>query len=146
MEMTRDVCGADTALVLDHGSHIFIWLGAARHRAVPEPQSNGWTHDVIEAAAQGFVAGLADGRFPVPEVRVAVEVLTSSTCIAADELHVACDHVLKHHFAMHPTRRHTRSMVASGWDGPLQVLSSTEMQAHVTMLQMHEATGRFISK
>ena len=68
-------CGADTALVLDHGSHIFIWLGANRSRdAAPEPQSNGWTRSVVEAAAQGFVAGIAEGRFPVPEVRVAVEV------------------------------------------------------------------------
>jgi hypothetical protein len=80
--MTRDVGGADTALVLDHGSHIFIWLGAARDHTVPEPQSSGWTRDVIEAAAQGFVAGLAEGRFPVPEVRVAVEVLPHPLAIA----------------------------------------------------------------
>jgi len=74
---------ADTALVLDHGSHIFIWLGTAHAGggggAGPESPANGWTRDVVEAAAQGFVAGLADGRFPVPEVRVAVEVLLRST-------------------------------------------------------------------
>ena len=67
----------DTALVLDHGSHIFIWLGTAHAggaAAGSETQGNGWTRDVVEAAAQGFVAGLADGRFPVPEVRVAFEV------------------------------------------------------------------------
>jgi len=68
--------------VLDHGSHIFIWLGTAHGGSAGaghESQANGWTRDVVEAAAQGFVAGLADGRFPVPEVRVAVEVLLRST-------------------------------------------------------------------
>ena len=67
--------------MLDHGSHIFIWLGTAHAcgnaGAGPASQASGWTRDVVEAAAQGFVAGLADGRFPVPEVRVAVEVLRS---------------------------------------------------------------------
>ena len=63
--------------MLDHGSHIFIWLGTASATAggtAGGAHANGWTQDVVEAAAQGFVAGLADGRFPVPEVRVAVEV------------------------------------------------------------------------
>lgn len=68
---------ADIALVLDHGSHIFIWLGSSHAGpggSAGGAQTNGWTRDVVEAAAQGFVAGLAEGRFPVPEVRLAVEV------------------------------------------------------------------------
>ena len=80
MASHRAGCVADTALVLDHGSHIFIWLGsdhADGAGAAASAQANGWTRDVVEAAAQGFVAGLADGRFPVPEVRVATEVMRS---------------------------------------------------------------------
>lgn len=55
-------------MVLDHGTHVFIWLGKSGGGV------DGWTQELMEAAAQGFVEGLAQGRSPVPEVRTAVEV------------------------------------------------------------------------
>lgn len=71
--------GADTAAVLDHGSHIFIWLGSGL------PASPGvetlaagagapWTRGRAEAACQQLVGALAAGRFPVPECRTVLEV------------------------------------------------------------------------
>lgn len=71
-DRTRDhphktcVCTTDVALVLDHGTHVFIWLGVSG-------SSSSWSQAVVEAAAQGFVAGLAEGRFPLPDVRVVQE-------------------------------------------------------------------------
>lgn len=62
--------------MLDHGTAVFIWLGASG--ALP----GGWNRAVLEAAAQGFVAGLAEGRFPVPEVRVALEVSIMKPCLS----------------------------------------------------------------
>lgn len=62
------VCATDVALVLDHGTHVFIWLGVSGSSS-----GSSWSQAVVEAAAQGFVAGLAEGRFPLPEVRVVHE-------------------------------------------------------------------------
>lgn len=70
---------ADTAAVLDHGSHIFIWLGSGL------PESPGaetlaaapgapWMRGRAEAACQQLVGALAAGRFPVPECRTVLEV------------------------------------------------------------------------
>jgi Gelsolin repeat len=61
---------SDTALVLDHGSHIFVWLGAQ----VGSVNDSAINSEVVNAACRHLVGSLAEGRFPVPEVRYAAEV------------------------------------------------------------------------
>jgi len=75
---------ADTAAVLDHGSHIFVWLGASLPVAAAPAAAGGagagalWTRASAEAACQRLLAVLAEGRFPVPECRTVLEVRLSS--------------------------------------------------------------------
>ena len=59
--------GAGPALVLDHGSAVFIYLGTLAARG-------SWSPEALASAAQGFVQGLAEGRLPMPEVRTIAEV------------------------------------------------------------------------
>lgn len=52
--------------MLDHGTHVFVWLGGDAASAKDAPA-------VREACAR-FAAGLTAGRTPLPELRTVVEV------------------------------------------------------------------------
>lgn len=64
---------ADSAAILDNGSHVFIWLGKQVAAGMPDPSGNGnWTRTTVVCERQAVK--LASGRFPVPELLVATEV------------------------------------------------------------------------
>jgi len=64
---------ADSAAILDHGSHIFIWLGKQVAAGMPDPSGNGsWTR--TSTVCERHAMRLAAGRFPVPELLTATEV------------------------------------------------------------------------
>ncbi|KAK9807565.1 hypothetical protein WJX72_002839 [[Myrmecia] bisecta] len=73
-----------TAAVLDNGTHIFIWIG---HQLAlggrPEGNGDAWTRSRAEAACERCAARLSVGRFPVPEVRTALEGSGDARYIAA---------------------------------------------------------------
>ena len=64
---------ADSAAILDHGSHIFIWLGREVAAAMPDPSGDGrWTRTTV--VCERWATRLAAGRFPVPELVTVTEV------------------------------------------------------------------------
>ena len=69
---------ADSAAILDHGSHIFIWLGREVAAAMPDPNGDGrWTRTTV--VCERWATRLAAGRFPVPELVTVTEVRARQT-------------------------------------------------------------------
>jgi hypothetical protein len=67
------VCVACTGTyaVLDHGSHIFVWLPEMAPTPSPHARAQAQAHH----ACCAFADSLTAGRFPVPEILTIVEVL-----------------------------------------------------------------------
>ena len=64
---------SDSAAILDHGSHIFIWLGREVAAAMPELGGDGrWTRTIL--VCERYATRLASGRFPLPELITVTEV------------------------------------------------------------------------
>ena len=57
--------------MLDHGSHIFVWLG--------RPSGSDGPLTPQQIACSDFAAKLSSGRFPVPEVLTIAEVCLPSS-------------------------------------------------------------------
>ena len=69
---------ADSAAILDHGSHIFIWLGREVAAAMPDPSGDGrWTRTTV--VCERWATRLAAGRFPVPGLVTVTEVRACGT-------------------------------------------------------------------